>query len=98
MALSETLRFRAKSFGKYRTITAAESALRPFDFPMGTQFVWQLLGEGSERAFLYILLETLGAFIGCLLDSASYMLRYGAWWYLVSSSFWPPGQSFRLLE
>ena len=41
----------------------------PFDFPMGTQFMWQLLGEGSERAFLYILRKLLGVSMNRLLVS-----------------------------
>ena len=49
MALSEVLRFRGEIIWDAPPITAAESTLRPFDFPMGSQFLWQLLVEGSGR-------------------------------------------------
>jgi hypothetical protein len=68
-------------------ITAAESALRPFDFLMGSQFMWQLLGEGSGRRIPLHPAEHNGGF-SCTVSwpREDIMLSYSAWWYLVSSS------------
>ena len=91
MALSEVLRFRGEIiWDATPPITAAESTLRPFDLPMGSQFLWQLFGEGSERGIPLHPAEQNGGF-SCTVSwpREDTMLSYSAWWHLVLPSLGP---------